>query len=59
MGYIRSNADWYAANGDHRSHERRAADIREQIRRDSRMPDSIRDDLRREAEQNEKDSRSR
>ena len=58
MGYIRSSEDWYAANGDHRSHQQRAADIREQIRRDSRMPDSIRDELKQEAEQNDRDAKN-
>lgn len=57
MGYIRSNQDWYAANGDYRSYEQRASDIQEQICRDSRMPDSIRDELRSEMEQNSRDSK--
>lgn len=57
MGYIRSNADYYASQGDFRSHSQRAKDIRRDIDRDKHMPDCVRDELRSEAQQNDRDSR--
>lgn len=59
MGYIRSNEDWYAANGDHRSPAQRAKDIGEQLRGDKHMPDSVRERLESEKRMNERDAEGR
>lgn len=56
MAYIRSNQDWYMANGDFRSSAERARDIEREIVRDDRMPDSIRERLAVEAAQNRLDA---
>lgn len=55
MGYIRDDEDWYAANGDNRSRSERASDLRRQAD-NARCPDSIRDELIREAKRNERRS---
>lgn len=53
--YIRSNQDWYEANGDRRAPGQRTADIRKELHDDDHMPDSVRWELEAEARQNEWD----
>ena len=49
------NQEWYEKQGDRRSPEQRSDDLRRQAE-DEHIPDSVRDKLLSEAEQNERES---